>query len=128
MATKRFRIQMYGDAKSVMKSRDPDHIITRGYVSYWKLNISFSIRLITPNLAEWGHMVARSHPWSHMTLWPHSQEFKMQYVLFGEGLWPPSMGGEGDLPIKLNDHWVRWSHDKEKFKIENCSIDNKGNI
>ena len=54
------RVLTNGEAKPIMKLQESDHVITRGHVSNWKLNISFSTRSIPPHLAGW---------WG-MTLWP----------------------------------------------------------
>ena len=48
MATKLCRVLMYGEAKSILKLLNSDHMIARGHVSDSKLNVSSSTRPIPP--------------------------------------------------------------------------------
>ena len=59
MATKRYRVLTYGEAKPIMKLHESNHVIARGHMLSRKLNISSSTRPISPHLAGW---------WG-MTLW-----------------------------------------------------------
>ena len=62
MATKLCWVLTYGEAKPIKNLHESDHMITRGHVSNWKLNISSSTGPIPPHLAGW---------WG-MTFWPCS--------------------------------------------------------
>ena len=61
MATRFCRVLTYGETKPMNKQQS-DHVITRGHVSNWKLNIFSSSRPIPADLAGW----------LSMTLWPCS--------------------------------------------------------
>ena len=69
MIAKIFRMLTHGEATPIINMYNSDHVITRSYVSNWKLNISFSTASIAPELAGRWLMVTGSHPWSHVTIW-----------------------------------------------------------
>ena len=53
MVTKLGKALTYGKAKPIVKSHNSDRMITRGYVSNRKLNVSSCTRSIPSDLTRW---------------------------------------------------------------------------